>query len=291
MVSISIFLLVILIFKWLKIFNRKTKLETIREDLKKIKHLKEIMDKKGFHPVHFIKETNRYPQLNEYIDEYFKIYPGESDIKNKSLLLIISSTLSKSKSTVETVKILIKHGANVNFKEETGRTSLMFTVFGVRTNISCNETVELLLKNNANVNEQDNEGLTPLHLAAGRCEDIDTMELLLKYGANPNITNTFGHTCIGPVLFRPKFKNREKFIELLIEYGCDIDIKDKKGLTMIVHSFNRELIHSVLPTRKKFLQKIYGNIIGLQKHWRVKPFDFKINISPLSSFRDTLHFL
>lgn len=55
------------------------------------------------------------------------------------------------------------------------------------------ETVKLLLNGGANVNAQDQKGTTALHSAAYR-GNKDIVEILLNNGADPSISDFNGHT-------------------------------------------------------------------------------------------------
>ena len=93
-----------------------------------------------------------------------------------------------SNNSVESVKLLILNGANVNIPDNYGRTPL---------HLACRynsvEIVKLLLYNGANVNIQDNKGFTPLHLACFS-NSVGSVKLLLLNGANVNSQNNDGET-------------------------------------------------------------------------------------------------
>ena len=74
----------------------------------------------------------------------------------------------------ETAELLLKHGADVNAENNYGRTALMWAAVNGKT-----ETAELLLKHGADVNAKDNYGWTALRLAT----NIETADLLRRYGA------------------------------------------------------------------------------------------------------------
>ncbi|XP_032802655.1 acyl-CoA-binding domain-containing protein 6 isoform X2 [Petromyzon marinus] len=75
---------------------------------------------------------------------------------------------------------------DINQRDEEGRTLLHW---------ACDrghlETVELLLKRGANVNSQDDEGQTALHYACG-CDFPAAVRLLLAFGADPSIPDSEG---------------------------------------------------------------------------------------------------
>lgn len=108
----------------------------------------------------------------------------------------------------EIVKILLDHGANVNARAKCvnlsrGTTALMIASTCkryedelVNPNI---ETVQLLLKYGANVNSVDSDGDTALMLAcrdADTCDNYDIIKLLIDSGSNIKTINNKKQTAL-----------------------------------------------------------------------------------------------
>jgi uncharacterized protein len=77
----------------------------------------------------------------------------------------------------ETVKTLLKEGADVNARDSEGRTALMFAVVNMHT-----DSAKVLLEHGADVNATANDGCTALMLAASTGE-IGIVRALLSKGA------------------------------------------------------------------------------------------------------------
>jgi ankyrin repeat protein len=87
------------------------------------------------------------------------------------------------------VAFLISQGAEVNAKDSGGRTALLYA-----SKRSFNETAALLLDKGADVNVQSKKkGITALMLAAV-WDNVELVQMLLKHGADVQLTDTFGRT-------------------------------------------------------------------------------------------------
>jgi len=86
-----------------------------------------------------------------------------------------------SKSDVGAIHLLLEYGANVNHHEsEFGLTPLILAVLNGRV-----ETLRLLLQHNAEVDGKDNKGRTALYRALSN-NNVGAIRLLLEYGAIVN---------------------------------------------------------------------------------------------------------
>ena len=100
--------------------------------------------------------------------------------------------------------------------------------------------VDLLAKNGGNLDAVDKDKWTPL-LQASVMGKIDTSEVLLDYGANPNLANKDGETALYMAVH---MQADAKYVQLLLEFGAD---------TNIVHPSNGTPLHYA---RKKKLGEI-----------------------------------
>lgn len=138
------------------------------------------------------------------------------------------------------VGMLLRNGANVNAKDEEGKTALHYTVIGARISNSQlfeQEQVQLLdtlLKYKADLNIKDNEGNTALAAALqstnGQHIGIMELEKLLAAGANPNMQNNEGKT---PLMLACELNSDFEIILALVQAGADPKLLDQSGKAAI----------------------------------------------------------
>lgn len=117
--------------------------------------------------------------------------------------------------SLDSVKFLIKNGADVNSKNKDGDISLHNAV-GERRDF-----VEFLIENNANVNSKNKNGETPLHKAAQR-GDLDLVKLLIENGADVSATDKNGNTPLDKVHIGTKLD----LVDILLKHGGKANHQD-----------------------------------------------------------------
>jgi len=150
------------------------------------------------------------------------------------------------------VGMLLRNGADVNAKDDEGKTALHYTVVGARINNSQlfeQEQVQLLdtlLKYKADLNIKDNEGNTALTAALqstnGQHIGIMELEKLLASGANPNLQNNAGKT---PLMLACELNANFEIILALIQSGADPKLTDQSGKTAIDYT-SQENVSNIL---------------------------------------------
>jgi hypothetical protein len=101
----------------------------------------------------------------------------------------------------EAVKVLLKHGADVNMLNQYGASTLLCAVMigedpeqDAKSDKRRAEILTMLLEKNGKlVNFQDREGSSAMHLAAS-CGYLECVKTLLKFGADITLRNAIGQT-------------------------------------------------------------------------------------------------
>ncbi|KAL9999862.1 putative ankyrin repeat-containing domain-containing protein [Helianthus debilis subsp. tardiflorus] len=121
-----------------------------------------------------------------------------------------------SSGNVEIVKILLDRGADVNLKNDGGRTALHYAASKGWVKVGC----------------------TPLHRAAST-GNSELCELLIEEGADIDAVDRAGQT---PIMTAVICHNKDVHTELiqctcvallLIRHGADVDVEDKEGYTVL----------------------------------------------------------
>lgn len=124
-----------------------------------------------------------------------------------SLLIMIFSCISllscgglfysAKTGNVEGIKKSLEKGTPIDKTDEQGRTALMIAAYSGNA-----EAVEYLCQQGAKVNLQDPYNKCTALLYATYYNFVDVAEILLRYDADPTITDKYGHT---PVYYAEEF--------------------------------------------------------------------------------------
>jgi len=126
---------------------------------------------------------------------------------------------ASERGDAESVEMLLKKGANPNYRDNDGFSPLHFAAFYGRAKVA-----EILIRQGAEVNARDNDGNTPLHFAA-LAGDAKVAELLIRHGAEVNAKNNYGST---PLHTAAKWGNVE-VVKLLLKSGADPTVRNNDG--------------------------------------------------------------
>ena len=152
----------------------------------------------------------------------------------------------------EAAKALLAAGADVNVRDDQGRTALHLTTGYWVPNTAA---VEVLIAAGADVNARSKAGVTPLH-AALRHRDLAIVEALIAAGADVDATDDAGHTPLSLAreagqpfrdalvaaaakgdgmteLLRAVEKENAPQVRQLVERGADVNALGPGGLTAV----------------------------------------------------------
>ncbi|CAH1989567.1 unnamed protein product [Acanthoscelides obtectus] len=134
--------------------------------------------------------------------------------------------LAAESGYVECVEILLEHGADANLRNHRAQTPLHLAARAQA--FDCVEA--LLTKGNANPNVGDCDKRTPLHAAVGKAaRSYDIIEILINYGADVNARDQYGYT----PLHIAALNELSQCVEVLIYHGADVTAKSKFGMTAL----------------------------------------------------------
>lgn len=101
--------------------------------------------------------------------------------------------------------------------------------------------VKLLMYAQVNPNEKNDEGFTPLYFAAQYLTP-ETLAMIIDKGAKVNLPSTYNLT----PLMAAAAAGRADNVEVLIEYGADPNMLDDKELTALDHAYNNRQLEAAI---------------------------------------------
>ena len=158
------------------------------------------------------------------IDRNAKIN-AQDQSENIALMHAIQENLTDE--LVEMVQLLLKHGANVNHKNQKGLTPLMKAA--QLSDKDAASIVQHLLEKGAALGARDNEGRTAL-MHAFKGGSNKSRELLLDKGAALEAKNDLGDTAL---IIAAGYSDPSA-VEFLLERGANIEVRNKFGFTPLI---------------------------------------------------------
>ena len=167
----------------------------------------------------------------------------------------------------DAARLLLKHGADPNAADNTGRTALMHS-----TSVEC---ARLLLEAGANPNLRDENGATVLHFSF----DPKMDRLLLEHHADPNLADSQGIT---PLMNAVSTQNGA-LVQILLQHGAHVNDADSSGRTALAIAIlnSRMSSPSLNLTSRPVVQmlKSKGAVLSVPRSlWRGKPLNPRVRL-------------
>ncbi len=156
-------------------------------------------------------KSKRFDELFEQLKEQsIEEYKGLStqDL-NKNLFNILNKEEISKDDFKEAVRLILA-GADVNAKDENGKTALR-----IASSNGCKEIVQMLIKAGANVNAKDENGQTALIWSSLKGHK-EIVQILIEAGTNINATDIFGRTAL---MYASQYGHKD-IVQMLIEAGA-----------------------------------------------------------------------
>lgn len=182
-----------------------------------------MLDEKGITPFLLCCIANA-PSLIKMILKQDNTLVNSMDIKGHSGLM-----MAVSRGHLDTVKLLIKSGVDINHQRQDGVSALMLACHN--NHIPC---LQALLKSGAKVHLANNAKNKALHYAAISGNPLTT-ELLLTYGAKLNSTNSKQQTALMIATHQGHYHT----VRVLIAAGAEVNRQEKIGYNALILAARR----------------------------------------------------
>ena len=184
---------------------------------------KEAKSNRGRSMLHYAAQNNDSTVLRYILEHHYYSDINEADNYGYTALHLVHTSSS--------IKLLLEYGANKNPKSNNGMTPLHCVAQDNDITV-----LQYILEHHyySDINEADNDGYTALHQACRFSKNINSINLLLEYGANKDSKSYDGNMLLHCAA-------RNKYIPMLRyilehNYYSDINEADNDGETALFHA-------------------------------------------------------
>lgn len=154
-------------------------------------------------------DRNRNDLLEILLLEY-QVDP-DMGAKNKANTALLYAS---EKLKPESVNVLLKYGADVNYKNKNGKTALILAAMSTEN--------------------MTREGLTPL----GNTTALEITKILIEAGADINLIGNFSETAIGGAILDDDFDR----VDYLVSHGGNVNFQDRDGANYLFYCDDVECV-------------------------------------------------
>ncbi|KAK7508223.1 hypothetical protein BaRGS_00000462 [Batillaria attramentaria] len=127
---------------------------------------------------------------------------------------------------IEVIKVLIKHGVNMEVEDKDGDRAVHHAAFGDEPAV-----IEMLHRGGGDLNARNKRRQTPLHIGVNKGH-IGVVRALLDLGSHPSLQDSEGDTALHDAIS----KKRDDMISLLLEHSADITLTNNNGFNALHHA-------------------------------------------------------
>lgn len=145
------------------------------------------------------------------------------------------------KGNIDMMEQLVEAGVEYKGLNSEGGNAMIFAARGTRNVSNGIEVYKYLEKKGVKPKVVTNEGVTPLHLLAGRSEDMEVLQYFIKKGVNLNQLDADGNN---PLMIAAN-RNKIEVVQLFAKETKDINVSNKKGETALNNALSGNTIEVV----------------------------------------------
>ncbi|KAK7712472.1 hypothetical protein SLS64_004856 [Diaporthe eres] len=143
--------------------------------------------------------------------------------------LVVALCEASSRGDLSTVASLISSGANINGRNEEGKTPIVLAIESQQPMV-----VTKLLQLGASKDVSDSAKKLPPLFWAASAGDVPMAKLLIQHGCNPNHKNLYGSSYFMDIVD----KGDLGMVELLLNHGAEVNTTDRYGRVAIQHAYS-----------------------------------------------------